>query len=167
MHGVMRRSSAKFWKPMLTSFVGATDAGIMQQFPPHASRPNLAQPSLSPRSAARCDAPAAARKMSRRDPIGPRLARLHNTAETGERRFIEAMYYDRLNRRRKLTPESHHRFQILSNIPSSKNVISPAQPKESCACFESKKQRCYSPKIAELRLPARTVVDDAPDSRHK
>ena len=84
-----------------------------------------------------------------------------------ERRFIEATYYRRLHQCWESTPESHHRFQILSNIPSSRTVIPPTQPKKSRANFESKKQRCYSPKTAEFKLPARTAVDDASDSRHK
>ena len=84
-----------------------------------------------------------------------------------ERRFIEATYYRQLHQYWESTPESHHRFQILSNIPSSRTVIPLTQPKESRANFESKKQRCYSPKTAEFKLPARTAVDDASDSRHK
>ena len=84
-----------------------------------------------------------------------------------ERRFIKATYYRRLHQYWKTTPESHHRFQILSNTTSSRTVIPPTQPKESRANFKSKKQRCYSVKSAEFKLPARTAVDDASDSRHK
>ena len=84
-----------------------------------------------------------------------------------ERRFVEATYYGRLHQCQESTPESHHRFQILSNIPSSRTVTPPTQPKESRANFEAKKQRCYNLRMAKFKLPARTAVDDAHDSRHK